>query len=77
MKLTSDSVAEKYGKFSEISLDKKNMIVKQGYHVRGQLCLLNFCIDGNDLSNLMMIKKYQDSKKCVDYKIQDNENDSA
>lgn len=73
-----DSVAEKYGKFSEISLDKKNMIVKQGYHVRGQLCLDNFCIDGNDLSKFDDDKKIpRFYKKCVNYKIPDNENDST
>ena len=67
VEIDPDSVAEKYGKFSEISLDKKNMIVKQGYHVRGQLCLDNFCIDGNDVSKFDDDKKIpRFYKKCTD-----------
>ena len=51
------------------NLDKKNMIVNQGYNVRNRLCLDNFCIDGNDLSKFDDDKKIpRFYKKCVDYK---------
>ena len=69
VKIDPDSVAEKYAKFDEISLDKKNMIVKQGYHVRKQLCLDNFCLDTNDLSKFDDDKKVpRFYKKCENYK---------
>lgn len=72
-----DTVSEKYGKFSDISLDKKNMIVKQGYHVRKQLCLDNYCIDGNDISKFDEDKKIpRFYKKCVDYQRPLNSNES-
>lgn len=76
--LDPNAVAEKYGKFSEINLDKKNMIVKQGYHVRNQLCLDDYCIGGKELSNFDDDKKIpRFYKKCVDYKRPLKSNESA
>lgn len=78
IELKPNAVAEKYGKFSDINLDKKNMIVKQGYHVRNQLCLDDYCIGGKELSNFDDDKKIpRFYKKCVDYKRPLKSNESA